>query len=470
MERRCTLQFLKIKIFNMKNYQSILISISLLFLLNTGCKKWLDKKADSSLVLPATLNDLQALLDDTRTMNYNTPGFGGASADEYFLENSTYQYQSQFNQHVYQWQPYPYRYQNDWGYAYGAIYNANLCLERVALIHPGSHDMAQWNNVKGSALFYRAYYFAELCWLFAKAYDEATASTDLAIALRTGSDIAVPSVRASVQASYQQILEDAKEAAVYLPALPRQPTRPSQCAAYGLLARTYLSMRMYDSAGYYAGKALQIKNSLMDYNNPAEADAGSGYPFQRFNSETIFYTTMNYILALSHPLFGNARVDTALYAAYEEHDLRKNIFFTNAGIYQQFKGNYAGDLGLFSGIATDELLLTRAECLARAGDKDAALNDLDTLLSKRYVTGTFTPPVTLTADELVQVVLQERKKELLFRGSIRWTDIKRLNKEGANIILKRFINEEEVVLPPNDKRYALPLPEDVIEQSGMQQN
>ena len=49
-------------------------------------------------------------------------------------------------------------------------------------------------------------------------------------------------------------------------------------------------------------------------------------------------------------------------------------------------------------------------------------------------------------------------------------DIKRLNKDGAGITLKRVINGETFLLPPNDPRYAVAIPEDVIATTGMQQN
>jgi starch-binding outer membrane protein, SusD/RagB family len=63
----------------------------------------------------------------------------------------------------------------------------------------------------------------------------------------------------------------------------------------------------------------------------------------------------------------------------------------------------------------------------------------------------------------------ERRKELTMRG-LRWIDIKRLNKEGAGIVLKRLIGDKTYTLQPNDPRYALPLPADIILNTGMQQN
>ena len=64
---------------------------------------------------------------------------------------------------------------------------------------------------------------------------------------------------------------------------------------------------------------------------------------------------------------------------------------------------------------------------------------------------------------------QERRKELIFRG-LRWIDIKRLNLEGANIEQRRFLDGKEYILEPNSNRYALPLPDDIIRLTWMEQN
>jgi hypothetical protein len=53
---------------------------------------------------------------------------------------------------------------------------------------------------------------------------------------------------------------------------------------------------------------------------------------------------------------------------------------------------------------------------------------------------------------------------------LRWSDIKRLNKENYQITPERKIGSNTYLLPPNSSRYALPLPDDIIRLTGMQQN
>jgi len=59
-----------------------------------------------------------------------------------------------------------------------------------------------------------------------------------------------------------------------------------------------------------------------------------------------------------------------------------------------------------------------------------AMFELNALLSKRWTTGTFTNLEATDPAQALNIILLERRKELLFRG-LRWIDIKRFNKEGA---------------------------------------
>jgi len=164
-------------------------------------------------------------------------------------------------------------------------------------------------------------------------------------------------------------------------------------------------------------------------------------------------------------------MDSTLYAAYSSNDLRKQGYYAgNSDGYTYFKGSYAAsDYDLFTGIATDELFLIRSECYIRAGLIQKGLNDLNTLLAKRYISGSFVPLAIQSQSDALDTVLMERKKELVMRG-LRWMDLKRLNKEGKNIVLERIINRQSFTLQPNANYYALPLPEDIIQLTGMHQN
>ncbi len=455
----------------MKKLFIIPLIIFLLLPFQYSCKKYLDEKSDDSLIVPSTIEDFQNLLDDGNTMNYSMPSLGISSADDYFIDNAAYNSKSILFQHIYKWMPYPYQFQNDWALCYKAIYNSNLCLERIMLLPRTDQNATAWDQIKGSALFYKSYRYLELALLFAKAYDEATADSDPGIVLREGTNFLQTSVRATVRETYQKILDDTKMAASLLPDEAMVATRPSKCASYGLLARTYTAMRMYDSAGKYANLSLMIRSSLMNYNDPSMVVRTAPNPFKIFNPEVIFHGTASLLVTLHHPSSGPAKIDTSLYASYHAKDLRREVFFTPVSGYQRFKGSYSGSASnIFSGLATDEMLLTRAESKARAGDKTAALQDLNLLLQQRYAAPDFIPVNAASPQAALDSILLERRKELLYRGSVRWMDVKRLNKEGRAIVMKRLVNNELFSIPPNDNRFALQIPDDVIKLTGMQQN
>ncbi|MBZ4188955.1 RagB/SusD family nutrient uptake outer membrane protein [Niabella beijingensis] len=441
---------------------NILYSLLLLIIFTgTACKKYLEKKSSTSFVSPQTLEDLQGLLDDgAGVMNKRlTPSLGEASTDDQFMLPSTFANLITLDQHFYLWQKTPYYFENDWSKSYAAVYNANFCLDGLTKIERRVANASAWDLVKGTALFYRAYCFLNLLWNYSKAYNNQTSESDLGIVLRDGSDFNVPSVRSSVKECYQQVIDDAKASITLLPNLNTHVYRPSKCAAYGLLARIYLSMREYDSAHRYADLCLSIKRDLLDYNS---ISSSSNQPFPAFNNEIIFYTEMFPVVSV----VGLGLMDTLLYKSYEANDLRKTAFFRAKSGYYAYKGSYATS-GFFTGIATDELYLIRAECNARMGNDQSAQNDLNELLKNRYLQPYI--PSTVSKDSILPIILQERRKELLRRG-LRWMDIKRLNLEGADINLERVLNGITYNLKANDNYFALPLPTDIIEISGIEQN
>jgi tetratricopeptide (TPR) repeat protein len=430
-----------------------------------GCKKYLDVKPDKKLVVPESLSDLQAILDYYPDM-LSDPGSDEVSADNYYLAQATYDALfTPGERRIYTWEKDKIfdEYSNGWSVAYKKIFDINTVLDNLEKINITQSNVADYNHIKGQALFLRAKAFFQVAVIWSLAYDAATAGSDLGIPLRLHADFTETSVRSRVQETYDRIISDLTNSIPWLPPKGIHVTRASKSAAYAYLAKVYLSMRMYEKAGAYADSCLQISNTLIDYNT---LSATPSYPIPQFNAETILYSETGDILLTD----SRAKADSVLYASYAPNDLRKLLFFRNNGDGTfAFKGNYTGSSTQFGGMATDEVLLMRAECAARAGNKDAALSDLNTLLVKRWKTGTFVPVTAADAADALAKVLAEKRKELLFRSS-RWMDIKRLNKEGAGIILRRYINNQVYTLPPNDPRYALPLPEDVINLSGMPQN
>ena len=127
-----------------------------------SCTKYLDKKPDSSLTVPTSLNDLQALLDYSFVINQTqSPSFGETSSDDYFMPDEMLFTFPQEYQGIYYWQRGDYGIGNDWSHCYFVVYYANFCLEGLQPLDPKLNPDS-WNRVKGSALFLRSYNFLNL--------------------------------------------------------------------------------------------------------------------------------------------------------------------------------------------------------------------------------------------------------------------------------------------------------------------
>ena len=83
----------------------------LIFSMVVSCRKsFLDAKPDNALVVPATLTELQALLDNDMYMNGSSLNSGGpnpgllvAGTDDYFIPASIFVNLPQYSKNVYTW-------------------------------------------------------------------------------------------------------------------------------------------------------------------------------------------------------------------------------------------------------------------------------------------------------------------------------------------------------------------------------
>lgn len=437
-----------------------------------SCKDYLDIKPDKKMELPSTFSDCQALLDNYNVMSAGYP-MSESSTDNYYLNFADWQAQAPLDKDGYIWKADADVPATLWSGTYQKILYANQVLETIGKIVPAENEQATWNQIKGAALFFRSFNFYQAAQLWTKPYDAATAATDPGIPLRLTPDISEKTFRATLKQTYDRILGDLHEAVTLLPAtLPASTiskSRPGQVAAYALLSRVYLSMNNYDSALTNADKCLTSYNTLINYNTiPTPA---AEFPFPGYNPEVIFSANSGYTPVLG-PLV--AKVDTVLYQSYHDNDLRKIFFFkenSEVNTYQ-FRGTYNGfpSYAPFCGLATDEVYLTRAECFARAGNTNDAMSDLNTLLRARWKTGTYTDMIATSAEDALMKILQERRKELLFRG-LRWTDLRRLNKDPRFAVsLSRLLDGVSYTLPANDLRYVLLIPLAVLRKEEMPQN
>lgn len=453
---------------NLYTWALCLLSLAVL----PSCEKeFLELKPDKTLVVPSTLEDLQALLDHGDVMYKGTShALAEFGSDDYYVSTATWQLLPRpeekngylWAQEVYEGQPV-----NDWDYAYRRILYANTVLEGLEKLQASPAQQEAWNQARGMALFHRGWAFFQLAQLFAKPYDAATAAQDPGIPLRLSADVGDVPTRQSVAETYRQILEDLQAAETLLPEHPIVPHRPGKAAARQVLARAYLQLGDYAQALSATEGALQLSGDLLDYN---ALDTSAPFPFPsrgEGNPEIVFYSSQ---FALEILYAGRVQVDSLLYWTYDTLDLRRQAFFYYEGDKLTFKGSFEGAAHLSTALTTGELYLTKAECLARLNQPEEALHALNRLLERRYVAGSFAPLTTDNTPDVLGRILEERRKELLFRG-VRWQDLRRLNKDPRFAkTLVREIEGRRYELPPNDPRYVWPIPDNVVQASGLPQN
>lgn len=448
----------------MKHIYTILLLPSFLFF-NNSCNKYLDEKALKSSFIPEKLEEFQAILDNPNIF-LNDPLLLELLSDDYYLTTAYWQNLAPNLSTNYLWASNAVPYNNSWNHVYqNPIYLSNIVLDYLSESELPIDE--QYKNLKGAALFHRAISFYYLAQIFCLPYSKNNLEQP-GIVLRTTTNINQKSIRATINETYNKIIDDLIEATKLLPISSRTPARPRKIAAWAALARVYLVMGEYDKAYYYSSLCIELQNQLIDFN-----DLIAGQPIPSFNKEVLFHGAVPLLPVLTPP---NAKIDSNLLSLYDVNDLRRTIYFRpntgqNKGTFS-FRGSFNGTEGLaqiFTGATVGEMLLIKAECSARKGDIENSIKDLNILLARRINKISFVPIDPTTVVDPIKLVLNERRKELVFRG-IRWGDLRRLNVTGENISIKRIINNIEYVLPANDKRWVALIPEEVINRSGIPQN
>ncbi len=456
----------------MKTYIDYLVYFFLLGLTLTSCKTFLDVPPNHSLTIPNTVEEYERLLNNNRFYT-SIPSIGDVGIDDYYLPTQNWASLHFRMGNGYIWAPDFYEGSNesgvamDWNNPYDAIYHANVAIDGLKKL--SNYDQISYNNVMGHALFLRGFQHYMLYQLYGQPYRSSSAHVDLGIPLRLTSDLEAPITRATVQETLDQIIDDLSEAHQLLPSaiVTQNKLWSSKAAAAAMLGRVYLTIADYERALNSVDACISYYSLLLDYN---ELPTNNQLPQPENNPEILFQCQQTGVPGLFTST--NTFVDTVLIGLYEPRDLRKHVFFKASHQPGRFNFNshYSGNTNAFAGLAMDEVYLSRAECRARLGDEMGALEDLNHLLVHRYEQDTFTP-LQLTNDaDILSIILIERRKELILRNT-RWSDLRRLNQDPRfALTLKRILDNDVYELPPNDRRYTLPIPPKEAQLSNLTQN
>ena len=441
-----------------------------------GCDDYLDVEP-KGLLIPNTIEDYELLLNSNEIVTSNDESILFNSTDDFYdIGSPSFPILPIGSPALaaYTWSEVIYTEDQDpllWSVPYRNIFTYNSIIDEID--DAIGDDISLKAAIKAEALTGRSFEYLLLVNAFAKHYDANSASNDLGVPLITTPDVnQIVPPRASVAETYDLIIGDLTQALVDLPSENINRFRATKAAAYGLLARVHLFQGDYASALVNAQSSLDEKNFLANYTTVVTSDPG---PFGQFgarrNMESLFIQEQVY-----HRFFqasgGYAGFPTPeVQSLFEAEDLRKLTTMTDFGgffsspFWQTFplRSNHA--------VSVPEMYLIRAECNARLGNLQEALDDINLIRSHRILPASYADIVSSDAGEVLQEVLNERRRELLATG-LRWFDLKRLNKEPE--FAKTITHDVEgtiFTLEPNSNNYVLPIPLQVIGfNPDMQQN
>lgn len=451
----------------MKKYLIVLVAFIALF---TSCDNYVDIKTEGKLIPEETVN-FRYLLNNSLVFNKYYGLVDVASDDITMRDDHATLYQSRYTSSFYRPYLQVYKWADSIYYTgesdaqmelmYTSLYYSNVVIADVMDSNNGTYE--EKLQLKGEAQVHRAFAFLNLVTIFGKAYDDSTSSTDLGIPIFTTPTVNEKIERATVKKVYETIisdLTDATNSGLIDVSTGRNMVYPSKASAYALLARTYLYMGNYTEALKYSELTLALKSTLLnleDYIDTSDGSFPKSYedPELILSKQTTTYAGSPLFLSMSDELINSFDTKDLRYQKYT----RPVSTFTYGSLTEGralCKEVLTGE-SRNAGPTVPEMMLIKAECLARANNASAAMEVINTLRKARFKASEYYDLTATDATDALDKVLAERRRELMGTGGFRWADLKRLNKESryAKTISHKFLTDTYTIAPGGN-RYQFP--------------
>lgn len=331
-----------------------------------------------------------------------------------------------------------------WFASFKALLGVNLVLKNVSATESNPIIL----QAKAENLFLRAFINFNLLRVYGRPYYQNPESNlGIPLVLEPLDLNSVPPSRATVQASYEQIITDLNTA-ISTFKTKGVNSYANKYAAFALLSRVYLYMSgtFTQPNTNYAKLAVQAADSVITKGgyNLLQGSAYAAYysASNQANTETIWAVnhdanTMNLPILLMQPqgtyvgLYSTGQVKPSpdLLAQLTPGDLRKNFYFTDiypgntTDLLSTAKYSYRFFNGVngvyycyapFHHLRLAEVYLNRAEAKLKSGDGAGALDDLNVIHRRAGLTQL----TGLSGQALFDAILLERRLELAFEGHI----------------------------------------------------
>lgn len=396
----------------MKKY--IGFSIIALGLTLTSCDDWLDKLPDNRMELQ-TPSDVSSLLVSAYPSAHPAYLLEMYSDNTDDCVNPSWSEASRFQAQAYNWEDITETGEDEspqelWNRHYLAIASANAAIDLIE----GKGSPAEYTEQLGEALLCRAYAMFQLSTVFCKAYNPATASTDLGLPYPTHPEKVVGTVytRGTMEDLYGQIDKDLQRG---LPLVSSNYSKPK--FHFNTEAAKAFAARFYLYKGDFA-KAITYATEVLGADPTAKARDWDAYAALNMNQQIrpeawvsadekcnfLLQTVYSEWGAISGPYRYGDKYAHSYRITYDEDIASKGPFgAANSTFKQRVWSNTAlaklfhrkvpyefeyTDLQAGIGFAhaeyavftTEQLLLERAEAYALSGELQKAVDDYNTLM------------------------------------------------------------------------------------------
>jgi len=334
-----------------------------------------------------------------------------------------------------------------WEMSYKMIYGANVAISMADL----KGDDPITNQLKGESYFLRAYATHNLVRFFAKPYNSVN-KPEPGVILRENKADNMPKERSTLEESYQYIISSLKTAESLMEEeMPEGRINDNRRyasidAVWALLSRVYLYKGELDSCIMYSDMVINSERYVLE----TADNYASYFPNAKFSMESIWLIPFNLVDDLIEGSvasmiyngnncwaeegatpslmedmgYGTEMMDIDQrwgYILTDEPVVKNGVNMFYISKFSEQDGSPTLCSPVFLRLA--EVYLNRAEAYAKKGGVESAASDLNTILENRLIVpegGNIDDYLydfsTITIDEIVDIVLKERRIELAFEG------------------------------------------------------
>lgn len=380
---------------------------------------------------------------------------------------------------------------NIWKEIYSYILGCNVVIDALPTIeYDNVSEVGKYNHLAGSAYTLRAYYYFCLANWYAKPYSEANLN-ELGVILKTNPTVTLDRPqRATLGETYDLINSDIAKALEHMKNASNTTNRylVSKKATHFLANRIALFQENWDYV-ITQGEAFMKDNSQILNLNSQNKNLFGLYedPFVILsvdNPEIIFsfaeqgsynpYENLATFPSSEVSNFSGLTVSESLINLYEVNDLRKAAYYMKDRVaiengedvaikMHNYPAKYYHDEHNkvhFFNWRNIEVLLNLAEAYARkdGGDSEKSIEWLNVLRGNRFENYIELTASSYDKEALINLVWDERRRELSYEESIRWWDMRRQGGSYEHKFYTSATDYKTYVLRENSPNFVLSIP------------